>query len=753
MTRKRKPARSGGSPRDDDGSHKGKRWKPALLALGLFVVTMLVFWPARHFDFINFDDPDYITANPQVRDGLTWEGVRWAFVTNHASNWHPLTWLSHMFDGQMFGLSPGAHHLHNVVLHALNAVLVFALLLQWTRNLWPSALVAGLFAWHPMHVESVAWVAERKDVLSTCFGLLCLMAYGAYVRALGSQTENTKKTHRARVWYALALMLFALGLMSKPMLVTLPFVLLLLDYWPWRRWPSNSGFAHPKALWPLVREKLPFLTLAMLAGIVTIWAQRAGGTILSIEALSPGDRISNALVSYWRYIAKLCWPSGLAIYYSFETQSWWLAALAGAGLVAVSVGVICARKFPFLATGWFWFLGMLVPVIGLLQVGTQAMADRYTYVPAIGLFILVAFGFREIAARFQAGQVFVSVAAVLLLLGCLVATARQLPHWRDSETLFRHALDVTEGNYVAYNNLGTALEEQGRFNEAWECYAAALRLRPDHPDANQNWGRVVLANGRPAEAEVHFRRGLETLPNSAGAWLNLGNALLQQGRNAEAAEAIQRAVELAPRLPEARVGLGCLLAAQGKRDEAIAQFEIALQTHPDYTAALNNLGALLTEAGRTAEAVTFLKRAVQFDPDSAEGHYNLANALAALEQYPQAEAQAAVPHLREAVRLKPDWVEALNRLAWLLATHRDPALRNGAEARDLAARAVSLTRTNDARSLDTLAAACAEAGRFGEAATAAQQAIALAQTARRPEQAAQIRERLALYRSLKPYRE
>jgi tetratricopeptide (TPR) repeat protein len=752
MIRKRKPAKLGVSTRDD-GSRGGKRWKPALLALGLFVVTMLVFWPARHFDFINFDDPDYVTANARVQAGLTWEGVRWAFTTNHASNWHPLTWLSHMLDGQVFGLSSGGHHLHSVLLHALNAGLVFGVLFRFTGNLWPSAVVAGLFAWHPLRVESVAWVAERKDVLSACFGLLCLLAYGAYARSIGGQAKQGHVGRRAGVWYGLALVFFALGLMSKPMLVTWPFVMLLLDFWPLRRFERSTLNPQPSTLPRLLVEKLPFFGLTAGACGMTILAQRAGGTILSIEAFSPGERIVNALVSYWRYIVKLCWPSGLAIYYPFEAQSWWLGVLAGAGLIAVSVGVVGARRLPFLATGWFWFLGMLVPVIGLLQVGTQAMADRYTYVPAIGLFIIVAFGFREIGARFQAGKVFVSVAGVLLLLGCVVATARQLAHWRNSETLFRHALSVTEGNYVAYNNLGTALEEQGRFNEAWECYAAALRLRPDHPDANQNWGRVLLANGRPAEAEVHFRRGLETLPKSAGAWLNLGSALLQQGKNAEAATVIQRAVTLDPHLPEARVGLGCLLAAQGKRDEAIAQFEIALKTHPDYTAALNNLGALLTEAGRTAEAVTFLQRAVQLDPDSAEGHYNLANAFAALEQYPQAEAQAAVPHLREAVRLRPDWVEALNQLAWLLATHRDAALRNGAEAQRLAARAVSLTGTNDARSLDTLAAAYAEAGRFGEAATAAQQAAALAETARQPEQAAQIRERLALYRSLKPYRE
>lgn len=814
MRLKYKPATPGGSTRDGSVSHPGQRWKPAFLALGLFAITLLVFWPTRHFDFLNFDDPDYVAANAQVQDGLTWEGVRWAFTTSHASNWHPLTWLSHLFDCQVFGLSPGAHHLHNVVLHALNAALVFGVLFRFTRQLWPGLLVAALFAWHPTRVESVAWVAERKDGLSTFFGLLTIWAYARYAQSRAALGPGDATRAARFCWLALGC--FALGLMSKPMLVTLPFVLLLLDFWPLRRLEKNTRSWKAQVLWPLIREKLPFFALAMLAGGLTLWAQRAGGTILSIEALPLTDRLVNALVSYWRYIAKLCWPSGLAVYYPFEPYPWWLGTLAGSGLIAVSVAVIRARTVPFLTTGWFWFLGMLVPVIGLLQVGTQAMADRYMYVPALGLFIIVAFGLREIVQRFRIGRLLVSAVAALLLLGCVVATTRYLPQWRDSETLFRHALNVTKGNYVACNNLGTALEMRGRFNEAVECYAAALRLRPDHPDANQNWGRVLLMQGQAAEAEVYFRRGLETLPKSAAAWLNLGSALLHQGKNAEAAGAIQRAVELDPRLPEARVGLGCLLAAQGKRDEAIAQFEIALQAQPDYPAALNNLGALLTETSRAAEAVALLTRVVQFEPASAEGYYNLANAFVALGRWPEAEsgyrralqlkpghppalhrlgtvlraqgnlagaielyraalgadpnhAEAhrdlatvlmvnresplAIRHLREAIRLKSDWVEPLNELAWLLATHRDAALRDGAEAQKLAMRAVSLTQTNDARSLDTLAAAWAEMGRFDEAASAAQQALALAETAPPPGRADRIRERLTLYQALQPHRE
>ncbi|MES1180725.1 MAG: hypothetical protein ABUL66_02560, partial [Verrucomicrobiota bacterium] len=425
--------------------------RPRLVALLLALATLLVYLPVTRNGFVNFDDGDYVTGNRLVKDGLTWAGIRWAFTTFHASNWHPLTWLSHMLDCQLFGLSPGAHHCVNVLWHAANTVLLFVLLLRLTSSLWPSAFVAALFAWHPLHVESVAWVAERKDVLSTCFALLTLLAYTRYAQSTTSDRRQVAGGFSSSFFilhssFYLALVCFALGLMAKPMLVTLPFVMLLLDYWPLKRF-SVSAFRFYR--FPLLLEKLPFFLLAAVSCVITYRAQDAGASVASLERVPLHLRLENSLVSYPAYLLKTIWPANLAVIYPLPKEIPGIAAAtAAAVLIFFSTVVARARqRSPYLLVGWLWFLGTLVPVIGLVQVGSQSMADRYTYFPLIGVFIAAAFGVHALAVRFQFPKL-AAAAAGLTLTACVGLAENQLRHWRDSESLFAHAVAVTKNNDV-----------------------------------------------------------------------------------------------------------------------------------------------------------------------------------------------------------------------------------------------------------------------------------------------------------------
>ena len=815
---------------------------PAVICFLLAVLTLAAYWSVARCDFLNFDDPTYVTDNLVVKHGLTWRGVVWAFTRVHGSNWHPLTWLSHMADCQLFGVHPAGHHLVNLALHLANCFLLFGLLRRLTRAVWPSALVAALFALHPLHVESVAWVAERKDVLSAFFGLLSLGAYAGYaeVQSLKSkvQSQGTRNTQHAPRYYVLSLFLFALGLMSKPMLVTLPFVLLLLDYWPLQR------FALSASCLPILRrlflEKLPFFALAALSCAITFWAQRHGGAVMSAEAFPAGTRVANAALSYWWYLQKMLWPVRLAIFYPHTHPQ--LTGLAWAALIAlmmVTVAAVVFRKHPYLAVGWLWFTGTLVPVIGLVQVGTQGMADRYSYLPSIGLLIALAFGLRELVTlnrgrgRESAHSVsrqqpqsrpagaskwpgrLVAALAGLILSACLVATHQQVLCWHDSETVFRHALAVTKGNYAAYNNLGIVLDSQGKRDQAIACYEASLRSKPDQEIAHNNLANVLMDRNLLAEAETHVRLALRYNPRSAPAHGTLSRLLQCRGDTPGAIAAARKALALQPGSPEAHNNLGCLLEAQGRYDEAITHFQRALGYCPELTEALNNLGRTLTEQGRAAQAVSPLRTAVQLKPEYAEAHFNLGNACsvlklraqalaeyqttlrlnptnawahykmgnvylvqdnaAAAEQYRAAlsldpnlaeahyhlalvfvarkEMEEALKQYREAVRAKPDWDVALNNLAWLLATHADARFRSGAEALRLAQHAAQLAKHEDAETLDTLAAAYAEAGRFPEAVKTARRAVELAQSADQKELTGQIQVRLHLYQSGQPYRE
>jgi len=537
-----------------------------LISLFLIVATTCVFLPVRNCEFV-FDDDPYVTQNQYVQAGVTWESVRWAFTDTHIGFWHPLTWLSLMCDYELYGLNPGGYHWTNLLLHIENMLLLFLVLTRMTGALWRSAFVAALFALHPLHVESVAWVAARKDVLSTLFWMLSMLAYFHYV-----------KDPRI-VRYLLIILFFVLGLMTKPMLVTLPFVLLLLDYWPlgrfsFRQLPRDTDLRVRKtmnspptisAIPRLILEKVPLFTLTVICSVSAICAEKHAGALGNLELLPFKIRIANALVSYTSYIRKMIWPSDLACFYPHPWHSLPLWQTAGAGflLLCISVLVIRAtRRFPYLAIGWLWYLGTLVPVIGLVQVGSHAMADRYTYVPLIGLFIIIAWGLADLAATWRYRRVVLAMSAVILVLAFAVCASFQVRHWQNSVTLFEHTLDVTAGNYLAHYNLGASLAERGRLDEAIGHYAKALRIKPDLHEAHNNWGVGLWRQGRIKEAISHYAEALRIKPNDAMAHNNLGIALARQGKPAEAVAHFRQALRINPDYMLARKNLEVVLTGQ-----------------------------------------------------------------------------------------------------------------------------------------------------------------------------------------------
>jgi len=585
-----------------------ERTRATVIGLALAALTCAVYLPVLSHAFVAYDDPEYLTANPVVPAGLTWSGVQWAFTTFHAANWHPVTWLSHLLDVELFGAGPAGPHAVNLLLHVANALLLFHLLRRLTGTLGRSACVAALFALHPLHVESVAWAAERKDVLSACFFFLTLIAYNAYVTSrrasvLQTPTSSTAEPASARqtpylgatAWYLAALLLFALGLMSKPMLVTLPFVLLLLDYWPLLRAPHA-------ALRALLVEKIPFFALSVVSCLVTMSAQAQGGALRPLAGLSFFERLANVPVAYARYLAKTLWPDDLAFFYPHPGR--WSVVVVGAatiGLVTLTVAAFrAARRLPFIATGWLWFCGMLVPVIGLVQAGGQSIADRYTYLPLVGLFIALVWGATEVARRWSLRPAWLAAAATLTLLACAARTARQIPHWRDSEALFRHALAVTEKNHVAHNNLGGVLLDRGETDAAVAHFRAALAIDPRFADAANNLGHALLQQGRLAEAVDHLQAALAHAPDDTDLLINLGKARLQEGRVADAIALFSRVLEFVPRHAKAHNNLGCAFAQSGRFDAAISHFEQALAAEPGYVNAQLNLRDAVAAAAKSS---------------------------------------------------------------------------------------------------------------------------------------------------------
>jgi tetratricopeptide (TPR) repeat protein len=664
------------------------------ICLLLAGITLAIYWPVGRLGFINNDDEGsqgYIVDNTNIQAGITAKSVAWAFTTTHAGNWHPLTWLSHMLDCQLFGLNASGHHWMNLGFHLANTLLLFIVLREMTGAVWRSALVAALFACHPTHIQSVAWVSERKDVLSGFFMMLTLWAYTRYaqkrsrVEGRGSRASSPAQVLDPRRWtpaYFLALLFFALGLMSKPMLVTLPLILLLLDFWPFGR-ITNFEFLISKlkgsrehaagnqssTLNRLLWEKLPFLGLAMVSSIVTVWAQNQSGAIAGLNRLPLDLRFENALVSYATYLEKTFWPANLAIFYPYARIQPWAVLVSGLLLAGLSVFCIRRMRFqPYLLAGWCWFVVMLLPVIGLVQVGWQSMADRYTYLPSIGLFIMAAWGMAGLASGSKLRQAGLTLGAAGLVLACLLDTRYQLRYWRDSVTLFRRAIEVTGENFMGNYYLANALWAAGNLDEAAKNYEYVTRVSPDFEEGHYYLGRALLLQKKYEAARAQFSGILQSDPSN----------------------------------PYVRKFLGDALSGQEKFADAEAEYSTAAQLKP---------GDPVIEPA--LEKNLFLKT----------------------------------------LQLKPDSPDVLNNLAWLLATSQNDQTRDGAQAVQYAGRACELTHYRETLMVGTLAAAYAEAGRYDDAIATAQKACDLARQRGETSLLQKNQELLALYQKHQPYHE
>jgi len=598
---------------------------PFSLSICLFigVATFIVYAQVLDHDSIYFDDGQYVFENPQVLQGLTAKGIGWALTAFYAGNWHPLTWLSHMMDVELFGPNPGPHHLTSLLFHITNALVLFLILNRATGALWPSGFVAGMFALHPLHVESVAWIAERKDVLSTFFWMLTLGAYIRYV-------ENPRLLR-----YLWVLVFFSLGLMAKPMVVTLPFVLLLLDFWPLGRF-SVSREDPERRLSSPIYEKIPLILLSAFSCLITFVAQHESGAVGSLDAYPIGIRVGNALVAYAAYLGKMIWPSDLAVMYP-HPMKWpvWQTASAFGLLAVISFLVIRARvRYPFLIVGWLWFLGTLIPVIGLVQVGSQAMADRYTYIPLVGPFIMIAWLGMTLIQRWPIPRAIAAAASIGILLFFAGASRIQTGYWSDSISLFSHTLAVTRDNYVILNNMGLALADQGRFDEAIRQYKEVLKIRPKYKKAFNNLGVVYENQARLEDAIPYFQKALEVDPTYADAHFNLGNALVAQGAFQKGVDHYRQALAVEPNDPEIHNNLGIALTKQHHFKEAVYHFIRAIQMNPKASKIHNNFGVLLCNVGNLQDGIRHLKTAVQLDPQFSDALRNLESATARLDGNP-----------------------------------------------------------------------------------------------------------------------
>ena len=564
--------------------NKTPKRKVFLIYVLLVVATFVSYGRIYQNNFVDYDDTVYVTENQQVQAGLSFQNIVWAFMTTEGANWHPLTWLSHMLDCQLFGTEPGGHHFTSLVLHVINTLLLFAIFKQMTKNLWPSAFVAAAFALHPLHVDSVAWIAERKDVLSTLFWMLTLYGYTCYAR------------RQTITGYLLTLLAFALGLMAKPMLVTLPFVLLLLDYWPLER---LQAFGQRKILLRLITEKIPFFVLSVISCIITFIVQQGGGAVESLDKFAFKYRLGNALVSYIRYIEKTFWPNQLAVFYPHLRKALPVSWVIAAALLLVLI-TICVlwqlRRRRFLAVGWFWFIGTLIPVIGLVQVGSQSMADRYTYVSIIGLFIIPAWFLPDIIRKWKYKNIILGTALAAVIFSMMIRTFVQTGYWKNSYTLFSHALKVTDDNHVAHHGLGTALFKRDKFKDAIFHYNETLRIKPAHKNAHGDIGLALLQLARYKEAIGYFRQALNRKGQIQKWHGNLGAALYKTDK-------------------------------QKYLDKAIKHYRLALKLDNTDAMTHNNLAIALDHKGEFDKSVEHFSRALQLDPESPEYKKHLRIAL------------------------------------------------------------------------------------------------------------------------------
>jgi len=599
----------------------------------LFLAIVAAYAQVHDFQFVNYDDNDYVTENLHVRDGLTGSSAAWAFQSTQYANWLPLTWLSHMLDVELYGLVSGRHHLTSVAIHAITTLLLFALLRKITGDRWPSAFVAFIFGLHPLHVESVAWIAERKDVLSGLFYILALWAYVLYV------------DRPSPMRYTAILILFACGIMAKPMIVTFPFVALLLDFWPLRRLSSKT-----------ILEKIPLFALSAASAAIAYIVQQRGGAVNTLTEIPLTLRIENAAIAYVTYIFQFFWPTRLAAFYPFPpiVPAWeWIAALIA--LIAITIAAL--RSVPF-AVGWLWYLGTLVPVIGIVKIGLQSHADRYTYIPLIGLSIAFAWGGPAVVKRHRWLTIPVAIWACALC----AATFVQASTWRSSTTLFKHALAVTGGNYIAHNNLGVALRKAGRRPDALVHFEEALRLRPEYSDAQTNVGEALLVAGRINDALPHITAALRINPRLAEAHINLGSIRNKQGRPDLAEAEYRAALDLKPSSAEAHDGLGVVLYETNRPEEALPHALAAIALDPGDADSHYNLGRLYGITGHTDQAIDQFREAVRLEPANAEAHFNLGTAYTQKDQMNE-----AIAEFRAAIQSKPDYVSAHFNLGSALA--------------------------------------------------------------------------------------
>jgi protein O-mannosyl-transferase len=743
MARKRKRETSylaAPSPRPRIASDEAENpWVLVAVCILLFASTLLAFRPAmeKDVDFVNLDDNRYIYENDHVRQGLTPESISWAFTSLEYDNWHPLTWLSHMLDRQIFGPDslqhPRGYHVTNVLIHAINVLVLFLALRWMTSALWPSLLVAVLFGIHPLRAESVAWLSERKDVLSGLFFLLTLWAYAAYARS-----------SRSWVRYCLVIVCYIAGLMSKPMLVTLPVLLLLLDYWPLGRLRVHRAEIAPgKSQGPstarILLEKAPLVMLAAASSVVTVLAQR--GAMIVIDTITLRMRLENALVSYAKYIGELFCSVKLAPLYPFPEHGipWTHVALAAAILATITGLVVLLRTWRWLAVGWLWYLVALLPVVGLVQVGVQAMADRYTYIPHIGLYIMLAWSAEELTANLPARRWIWALAMAALIPVSVQVTAAQTETWKNSETLWRSALKANPEIALAENNLGFIVQSQGQLDEAFRHYQHAVEIRPRYVEAHINLGNMYMVKRQPEEAFKHYRKAIEIRPDFEQSYVNLGTGLMLCGQLAEAEANFRTAIQKDPQYVEAYSKLGYVLCEQKKFEEAITALRRAVEIAPNYCPAWQTLGGVLCQQRRLDEGVAAFRRAIDLAPnvplaqtlfslglhDEAIQCYEIllrqpAAAREATEalgylHYIKRQPRKALEYWESVLNGNPDSLPVLTMSAWLLATDPDPAVRNGSKALTLARRAATISQYGDSRVLVALAAAAAECGDFTQA--------------------------------------
>jgi tetratricopeptide (TPR) repeat protein len=667
---------------NSDSRRDSKARSPAALAVlsaAMAAAVLVTYWPVLKYDFVKYDDDKYITDNRHVTGGISRESVAWAFTESHYYMWHPLTTLSQMLDCQLYGLSAGPHHLTSLLIHVANTLLLFWVLTRMTGAIWPSAFVAAVFGLHPLQVESVAWLAERKNVLSGLFWILTVGLYARYARRPGLLRLLS------------VVLVFGLCIMTKPMVVTLPCVLLLLDYWPLGRLLTkrraeiqipplqsqedrlevkplaNNG--EGTSIRRLILEKIPLFILTVILSILTYSAQKSGGVVSALEKLTLRSRAANAVISYLTYVEKMFWPSGLAVFYPHPAGNFSSIRVVVSAVLLVLLTIFFiyyGRRRKYLAVGWLWYVGTLVPVIGLVQVGAQARADRYMYMTMIGLLVILAWGVKDLVSKWRHLKIAAVVAAAVVVPAAAVCTRLQLRHWKDSAALFKHALDVTTDNFVMENNYANLLSDTGRIEQAIKHYQKALKLRPASAEVYTNLGNALMGLDRTDDAIEHYRKAVSLEPALAVAHYNLAWALAEKGANVEAIAEYREAVRLKPDYFAAWSNLGFELAHQGTLEEAIECYNKALGLEPNNIITHGRLGLALAALRRDDQAIQQFRIVLKARPDDFEIHFNLGFLLER-----QGKIEKAIEEYRRALQINPDFAKARRQLEAALAKQKN----------------------------------------------------------------------------------